>query len=762
VLLLINHLDERESRREAGLREAAVINERIASSLENFARDIDSYIAAAALVLGSRPEAITHENTSGYLRTLAARYDNLSGLFITDLDGRVIAQASGEDTGFDVSSRPYLVALKSGERKIWTGGLTGLRSGELTSAHGRVINGPDGQAMGYLIVAFQPADILARLPAAFPEDANLALIDKNGRIVISVRQPDLPSRDVSDSPLLAEALTGGSITFESERTPFDADEDRYGSLQVVPTMQWLVGYTRSVSQLNAQITSKLLRDLGVLGLITVAAIAALILLAREMTRPLKSLAAAAADISEGRNVQIKLTGADPDVEKLERAFAGMVTAVNQRESRLQDQAYTLRTLEEAGATIASGLDFQEAVQAVTDVGTRLAEAEFGAFFHNVKDESGEAYQLYTLSGVDAAAFADYPMPRVMSVFGPTFRGESTLRFDDVTLDSRYGKNLPYDGTPQDHLPVRSYMAVPVMSRDGEVLGGLFFGHSGVGVFGEQQQRLVEGIASWASIALDNARLYTQAQKIQEDLRHSNEAKDEFLGLISHELRTPTTTIYGGLRILSSQKGLLREEQAHELIESMAEEGARLVRLIENLLAVARLELGRVIDTVPADINELVEESVVAFARQKPGRTVVRAFGESLPRVEVEPTYFQQILNNLLSNADKYSPQEAVIEVQTLVDAEEVVVVVSDSGPGVDDGEIDHIFDSFYRSDKTVSMASGHGLGLTVCRKLLEAQSGRIWAVNRAGGGLSVAFSLPCTEEPSPRDVVEPPAAQASV
>ena len=118
------------------------------------------------------------------------------------------------------------------------------------------------------------------------------------------------------------------------------------------------------------------------------------------------------------------------------------------------------------------------MQKVTDVATALTHAEFGAFFYNVIDpQSGESYMLYTLSGVPKEAFEKFPQPRSTQVFAPTFHGEGIVRLDDVTQDPRYGHNPPFHGMPPGHLPVRSYLALPVKAPSGEVLGGLFFGHS---------------------------------------------------------------------------------------------------------------------------------------------------------------------------------------------------------------------------------------------------------------------------------------------
>jgi PAS domain S-box-containing protein len=187
----------------------------------------------------------------------------------------------------------------------------------------------------------------------------------------------------------------------------------------------------------------------------------------------------------------------------------------QAENVLRQSEEELRILNRVGATLASELDLKKLLQAVTDAGRELSEAAFGAFFYNVINEAGESYMLYTLSGAPEEAFNKFPMPRNTAVFGPTFAGEGTIRIDDVLKDPRYGKSAPYHGMPPGHLPVRSYLAVPVFSRSGEVIGGLFYGHSTPGVFTQRAERLVEGIAKQAAIAFENARLFEAAQRERE-------------------------------------------------------------------------------------------------------------------------------------------------------------------------------------------------------------------------------------------------------
>jgi PAS domain S-box-containing protein len=177
-----------------------------------------------------------------------------------------------------------------------------------------------------------------------------------------------------------------------------------------------------------------------------------------------------------------------------------------------------QTMVRIGVSLASELDATKLVQRITDETVALTGAAFGGFFENKVDAQGGSYMLFTLSGAPREAFAHMPMPRATAIFGPTFRGEGTLLLDDVTKHPDYGKNAPYRGMPEGHLPVCSYLAVSVKSRSGEILGGLFFGHPEPGRFRPEHARLVEGVASQAAVALDNARLFHATQRLEERFR----------------------------------------------------------------------------------------------------------------------------------------------------------------------------------------------------------------------------------------------------
>lgn len=178
---------------------------------------------------------------------------------------------------------------------------------------------------------------------------------------------------------------------------------------------------------------------------------------------------------------------------------------------------------ETGKSITSEVELEKLVQKITDIGTQVSGAQFGALFYTLVNNSGDKYVLYTISGVPREAFSKFPMPRNTAIFHPTFAGMHTVRYDDVTKEEHYGLSDPHFGMPKGHLPVRSYLAAPVISPvDKEVIGGLFFGHSSAGVFSERSEKLIEGIAAQAAIAMGNARLFEEKKIAEQTLKEQKE------------------------------------------------------------------------------------------------------------------------------------------------------------------------------------------------------------------------------------------------
>ena len=300
-----------------------------------------------------------------------------------------------------------------------------------------------------------------------------------------------------------------------------------------------------------------------------------------------------------------------DVSERRRA----VEALERERARLEEETRALETINRMSKAIAAELNLDRLVQTLTDEATKLTGAQFGSFFYNVVGSQGESYMLYTISGVPRELFSGFPMPRNTQIFDPTFRGEGVVRLDDVTKDPRYGQNPPYHGMPEGHLPVRSYLAVPVVSRSGEVIGGLFFGHPEPGVFSENAERIISGIAAQAAIAVDNARLFdavererNAAQAEREGAVAANQAKDEFLAMVSHELRTPLNSMLGWIRLVKS--GRLDDETSARGLETIERNTLAQVQLIEDLLDISRVITGKLSLTVErVDVESVIQAAV---------------------------------------------------------------------------------------------------------------------------------------------------------
>jgi PAS domain S-box-containing protein len=238
-------------------------------------------------------------------------------------------------------------------------------------------------------------------------------------------------------------------------------------------------------------------------------------------------------------------------ELLARVATNIHLAQARRETErlLQEETQVLTLLNQVGAVVSAELELERAVQVVTDTATQLSGAAFGSFFYNVVDSTGESYTLHSLSGAPREAFSQFPMPRNTKVFAPTFTGEEIVRSDDITKDPRFGQNDPYFGMPKGHLPVHSYLAVPVRSTSGEVLGGLFFGHPQPGVFDARAERIVAAIAVQAAIAIDKGRLYRAAQdeierrrQVEAELRRSEQSLESKVAARTGELAAANASL----------------------------------------------------------------------------------------------------------------------------------------------------------------------------------------------------------------------------
>jgi two-component system sensor histidine kinase KdpD len=303
----------------------------------------------------------------------------------------------------------------------------------------------------------------------------------------------------------------------------------------------------------------------------------------------------------------------------------------------------------------------------------------------------------------------------------------------LTTDVK-ASGLHFSGPRADDA-IRSWLAIPIVRR-GQGIGLLEIDSTLPAAFDQGDVELLSTVVRALAGPVELASRY-------EDERRANALREAFIGVISHELRTPITTIYGLSKMLRQRLDSLSAEVRNQAIEDVEAEADRLYRLVEDLLVLSRAERGRVeISSDPIVIAHVLRRAVESEAARWPTRRFGLNVDGPLALVLGEETYIEQILRNLLTNAAKYSPGGTSVQVTAVTEDGEVVVRVLDEGMGIPEGDPGELFELFYRAPNASRQAAGAGIGLFVCRQLVEAMSGRIWARNREEGGAEVGFALP--------------------
>jgi len=455
------------------------------------------------------------------------------------------------------------------------------------------------------------------------------------------------------------------------------------------------------------------------------------------------------------------------------------------EEALEAERSYLETLNRVGSALAGELDLERVVQAVTDAAVELTGAQFGACVYRVADAAGESYMLFTLSGAERSQFEQFGMPRNTKVFGPTFAGEGTVRSDDITADPRYGHNAPHRGMPEGHLPVVSYLAVPVWSRTGDVMGGLFFGHPDRARFTERHERLIEGLAAQAAIAIDNARLFGEAQReieqrmkaeqaltalnetleirVGEEIERRSSAEEalrqaqkmetigQLSGGIAHDFNNLLQIIQGNLTMLRHSLPA-DEPKWHRSVSNALTGTERAAALTQRLLAFSRRQPLR---AKPVDLNTLIREMGELLHRTI-GETIEieTRLDDDIPSAQVDENQLENAILNLAINARDAMPDGGRLRIETgLAEVDEtyssthpdvapgsyVRVAVIDSGTGMTPEVLARAVEPFFT---TKDVGQGTGLGLSMVYGFVKQSGGYVNIDSVPGEGTTIELFLP--------------------
>lgn len=239
---------------------------------------------------------------------------------------------------------------------------------------------------------------------------------------------------------------------------------------------------------------------------------------------------------------------------------------------------------------------------------------------------------------------------------------------------------------------------------------------------------------------------THQKQVEEELRAADRAKSELISFLSHEIRTPITTILGDARLLLTQEQIFSDEERHVALQDIDHEADRLHRVIENMLALFGTEAATPVEVEPVHGRHVLERLVRSHWHRPLFRRVRLQVDPDTPAVLGDQTYFEQVVMNLLNNAEKYSPPDTPIDLIVQRHNDDVAFRVLDRGYGIPQEQYDAVFTPFFRAEQAAMLAPGVGIGLAVCRRLVELQGGRIWAQPREGGGTEMGFVLPVARE----------------
>lgn len=747
VLLIISlsYADQVRQRRASEIDTATRLARNGAAIVDGFLRDLENTTFAMAGVLAGSTAPYTQGNFGAYLASLAKAYPELRAFFITDPSGKVVASASGEGIGTDLSSRSYLPRLKAGADRVWSGSITGLQSGDITVAFGRPIRAADGSVRGFVITAFFPERVLETLRVDIPPDAQLALIDEVGRLVYASdrTEPAAAEIDLIDAPGVRDALQGRVVPVDGVATPLSTDR-RYGALAPIARTGWVLAMTRPLAALERELLAPLAGDAAVvLGTLLAAGLIAAFV-ANRLARPLRELSRSAVAIGHGdRPVIPQLTGG-AEVEQLSAAMRTMQAAVAQRED-------DLRLLATASERLTESLEYTETLRTAADIAVpdfadwcvvdivdagRLTRA---AVAHADPAKQPLAQRLHETYPPDVASSRG-PIGRVVATGRAELNGDTS---DDFLQQAASGAD---ELAIYRELSPRSYICEPLVVG-GQVRGTILFITAESGrAYTEAHLALASELARRVAVGVENARLYYE-------VRQSVRTRDDFLSAVAHDVKTPLTVISGTAQLLRRRMhGDDLTANAPSLDRIMSAVG-RMTAFIDELLELVRrqadptLELRR----APTDLTELVRRVTSEFAELWRGQAVdIETDGEVIG--DWDAVRLERAITNVLGNALKYNSASGRVMVRVGIEESPqgrvAFCAVTDEGIGIPEADLARIFERFARGANVAGRVAGSGVGLAIVRQIVEQHGGTIGVSSTVGRGSTFTIRLPLATLPA--------------
>ena len=427
--------------------------------------------------------------------------------------------------------------------------------------------------------------------------------------------------------------------------------------------------------------------------------------------------------------------------------AELTSSLEARTAELASKVEQLEALREVGEVVSSTLDPDIVLDSIVSNAVRLTGTDGGSIMEYLEE---------TDAFVVRAAYGSSPqlLDRLHTV---TIRRNDSLVGRAVTERRTIQVADLAEATSDAHLDAllsdgwRSVLAIPMIRGD-VIIGALVIRRRIVGSFPDEMVDLLETFAAQSTVALVNARLFRELETKSAELEVASRHKSEFLASMSHELRTPLNAVIGFSEVLIDRMfGELNERQ-DEYVRDIWNSGRHLLELLNEILDLSKVEAGQmVLEPTTVDVAQTLDYAVslVRERAAKHGITVDVAVGPGIDVIETDPLRFKQVMLNLLSNAVKFTPDGGRVDITAEVVDDDLVIAVTDTGPGIPEADRERIFDSFQQGGRGVAREEGTGLGLTLSRRIVELFGGRLWLESEVGRGSTFAFTIPLGRAPQP-------------
>jgi signal transduction histidine kinase/ActR/RegA family two-component response regulator len=425
----------------------------------------------------------------------------------------------------------------------------------------------------------------------------------------------------------------------------------------------------------------------------------------------------------------------------------LVKALEARSVELARRVEQLQALADVGEATSSSLDLDEVLLTIVSNAVRMSGADGGSIMQYVEED--RSFAVRTTHGTSDELIAELRSIRVQL--------DSTL----VGLAAREGRPLQVadlDRVERDpHLQLmfdygwRSVLVAPML-RQGQIVGALVIRRKTPHTFSESTTDLLETFASQSALAIYNARLFRELEVKKDELQSASQHKSEFLASMSHELRTPLNAVIGFSEVLLERMFGDINPRQEEYLNDIWSSGKHLLALLNDILDLSKVEAGRMeLAAANFAVRDAIEYAL-SMVRERAalhGITLQLSVGSDVSLIYADELRFKQIVLNLLSNAVKFTPDSGHVQVSATVDGERLVVTVTDDGPGIATEDRERIFESFQQGSRDVPKDEGTGLGLTLCRRIVELFGGDMWLDSEVDGGSTFGFSVPLTRSAEP-------------